>query len=175
MAKSKISSPNNEATTENDEVFHDSDNEKWEDVSISGPQQWHARLPGNTVRGMLVSRDYRAKSRNAEEKYFYRIEIDSPTRVMFKDSLDEKAKERIAQPGTIVCVDETKDLEDLAVLCMDGGKYLVKLTPTEKIRIGKNSFWRWEKKKVCKRQPTKTVDPKSIVRASKTDDSDVPF
>lgn len=144
----------------------------WEDISISGPQKWHICRVGNTVCGKLLGRHFRARTEKVEAKHFFRIELLEPTAVMVKEDMDEPAIERMAEKGDIVCVDERKDLEDIAMLCDDGGVYLVRLTPTEKIQLGTRSFWRWgEKRKKMLKPPTR--NPRPI--EGKQENDDIPF
>ncbi len=152
-----------------------SDDEGWEDVSIEGAQNWHVCEPGNVVAGQLLSRNYRRPSKNNPDgKYFYRIRVMSPTKVVRKEEKNEKAIERLAQKNEIVCVDERKDLEDLAMLCDDGGKYLVRLEPIEKVAIGRRSFWRFGKRKKVLSPPTRTPRP-VFQRGGGGGDDDTPF
>ena len=157
------------------------DEKGWENISVSGPQNWHVCRVGNRVQGLLLGRYFRKGNADIKAKYFYQIKVNAPTAVMRKEDIDEPAVERIAEPGEIVCVDERKDLEDLAMLCDDGGKYAVRLTPSEKVSIGgAHTFWRWEKQKRVLSPPTRNPRPIQSIPAvapsrEPGDDSDMPF
>lgn len=156
--------------------------DNWEDVSISGAQYWHICEAGNAVEGFLLDRRYRKPNKNNPDgKWFYRVKLTKPTLCSHKEDRDSESVRVTVPAGTVVCIDERKDLEDLQPMTDDGGKYKVRLIPQAKIKLGSRTFWPWEKKRVVLKPATRTPAPMTATKkaveedAAPEDDSDIPF
>ncbi len=78
--------------------------EGFQELSVSGQQNWITKGPGVTVRGILKGRHKRSKGK----QHFYRVEITAGEVPATFDGNDVMLKK-----GDLVCIDETKAMEVL--------------------------------------------------------------
>jgi len=116
--------------------------EGFEAVGSSGPQKWVTKEEGVTVRGRLIRRFEKPKSKRSKGGAAYEIQLTSG-----EVPITLSGESDIAQVGDIVCIDETKAIEDLRIkwipLVERGGKVEAFIKYLEEIDLdGGNTFWR---------------------------------
>lgn len=136
--------------------------EGFEPVSVSGKQTWWKPEKGKTLQGVLIGR-FQRKGKSAKG-FFYQAKLTVGCAAIRREDDGDDMEIIHCEPGDIVCFDEKSGLSDLKALCEDGGQYEIWIKAIDKIPLdGGQTFWKFDVRK------------KTLKRAPKVDDSDIPF
>lgn len=143
------------------------------DVNVSRAKGdgWLIKEAGNSLVGRLLGR-FTFEDNMGKERAFYQVRSQRPTKATVGTGDD--ATETTLPAGSIVNVDESAALSDLAKRAEDGGVYDVwmRYRAKEKSKRGKQGFWPMDiRLKVIKSAPA--VRPPT--RRERDNMDDVPF
>lgn len=141
-------------------------------VSRSKGDGWMVKEKGNTTMGRLLGR-FEFEGDDNKVRAFYQVKTHMETKCIVGTGDD--AEEKNLPAGSVVNIDESKALEDLANRSVDGGVYDVWLQygEKEKGKRGRSGFWPATVK-------LKMVKPPQMVapirrRSQEVTDDDTPF
>jgi hypothetical protein len=116
----------------------------------TGRFPWISWKPGLTVQGILLGRFQRrgegAKHDDGTPAYYYQIRLTEPSTGKVTADGEDESKEVPVEVGSIVNVDEKKQLEELASLVRSKRKYEVWIKAASKVKIRgtSRSVWQFE-------------------------------
>jgi hypothetical protein len=98
---------------------------------------WAKKEDGNTIQGRLLGR-HSYKNKAGKERFYYQVKVVIPVKAVIPNPDDDEADDIEGElpAGSVINVDETAKLSDLAPYCKDGGTYDVWFAYGDKIDIG---------------------------------------